>query len=401
MTRRSYIVPLAGLVLVLAVVGLLWARASVQAAPGMLQVAGDVRSDIRVIRAPGITYPTPDFSVGIPKPVSASLSAGGGSSSARRVPAGASRQPTISGTVAQVYIAQGDRVTTGQPLATLDTAALKLGVAQAQMNAGKGHADVEVMRDTLSTLSDNRAKLATARSKLDGTLAQVVAQRAQLAAQLAQLEAAAAHMPPGPPPSASPTSPPSPAVLIPRLKAALAQIDAGLVKLKQGLGQLNTGAAALTTARKQVTTARDVLAILAGAQDIGVQLAQARLAQATITSPVTGVITYVLPRGQLAMVGTPVARIRPDGPRLVDTYLTADQLSQVKVGTPVTVTYDSAPGVSCRGEITRIGTDSTFPPTSFPTTVVHMTRTTRVTVTLQDGVAAPYGTPVDLTISTR
>ena len=410
MVRRSYLVPLAVLVVIIAMGGVLWQRTVLHASPETLQVAGDVRSDIRVVRAPTIVRPVLDLAVGIPKPVSATApSGGGGSSSARRMPASASRQPTISGTLDRVYVAQGDRVATGQPLATLDTAMLELGVAQAQSSANKAHADVAVMRDTLSTLSDNRAKLATAKTKLNTMLAQLVAQRAQLAAQLAQLEAAAAHMPPGPPPAPGPiTSPapgpttrPSPAMLIPKLTAALAQMDAGLAKLRQGLGQLNTGAAALSTARKQVTTARDVLGILAGAQDIGVQLAQARLAQATITSPVSGIVTYVRPRGQLAMVGTPVARIRPDGPLLVDTYLAADQLAMVKLGTRVIVTYDSAPGTKVRGAITRLGDDSAFPPTAFPTTIVHMTRTTRVTVRLDDGSAVPYGTPVDLTISTR
>jgi X-X-X-Leu-X-X-Gly heptad repeat protein len=399
--KRQWYIPVIALAVVLAVGGVFWLRTSLGNTPGALEVAGDVRSEIRVIRAPSITYPVADYAVGIPKPAGAALSAGG-SPAAKRVPAaGGSRQPTVAGILAVIYVAEGDHVTIGQPLVTLDTTMLDLGVAQARTAATKAHADVAVMGDTLSTLADTKAKLASTRSKLTSTLSQLVAQRASLAAQLAQLEAAVAHMPPGPPPSPSPTSPPSPAVLIPKLRAALGQMDAGLVKLKQGLGKLATGATQLSSAKTQVTTARSVLGILAGASDIGVQLAQARVAQATITSPVNGLVTYARPRGQLAMVGTPVVRIRPDGPRLVDTYLAADQLALVRLGTPVTLTYDSSPGTVTRGRITRLGTSSAFPPTSFPTTIVHMTRATRVTVTLDDGAAVPYGTPVDLTISTR
>ncbi len=400
--RRAWYIPLLALAVVSAIGAALWLRSSLATTVGTLEVAGDVRSEIRVVRAPALTYPVPDFTVGIPKPPSATLASGAGPAAAKRVPpAGASRQPTVSGTLAEVYVSEGAKVTTGQVLARLDTSMLDLGVAQARTAAAKAHADVAVMRDNLSTLARNRTKLATAKSKLTSTLAQVVAQRAQIAAQLAQLEAAVAHMPPGPPPTPIPTGPPSPAVLIPKLRAALVQIDTGLAKLRKGLGTLATGSNALSTARTQVSNAREVLTILADAQDLGVGLAQARLAQATMTSPVSGTVTYARPQGQLAMVGTPVMRIRPDGPLLVDTYLTADQLAQVSIGTPVTLTYDSAPGVVARGRISMIGTVSTFPPTAFPTSIVHMTRATRVTVTLDDGVAVPYGTPVDLTISTR
>ena len=100
------------------------------------------------------------------------------------------------------------------------------------------------------------------------------------------------------------------------------------------------------------------------------------------------------------MMNAPLFRIAPDTPALIDTYLTAEQLTFVRVGDPAEVSYDSAAGIVLTGSVTGIGEDSAFPPTTFPTEIVHMTRTTRVTVTLESGARPPAGTPVDLTIRT-
>jgi len=296
-----------------------------------------------------------------------------------------------------VYVSPGDHVKAGQPLAQLETTALQLGLQQAQTASAKAHADVPVISDNLATLSTAAGKLLTAKGQLSTAKAKLLAGRAQLVAQLALLEQMAAHLPPGP----LPPGQPNPAVLIPQLKAALAQLDAGQAQLSAAAGKLATASSQLSTAKQQLSNARELLRILADAQDIGVALAQLRLSQATIVSPVDGVVIEARQAGEIAMVNAPIVRIRPDGAREVDTYLTSDQLAQVKVGTPVEVTYDSAPGVIVRGSVARMAGFSVVPPTSFPTDIVHMTRATRVTVSLEGSSTVPYGTPVDVTIRTK
>jgi multidrug resistance efflux pump len=78
--------------------------------------------------------------------------------------------------------------------------------------------------------------------------------------------------------------------------------------------------------------------------------------------------------------------------------LTSDQLTQVSVGSPATVDFDSNPGGPLAGHVSYLGYGAAVPPTSFPTSVVHMTRAVRVTVELDDGLTAPPGTPVDIEI---
>jgi X-X-X-Leu-X-X-Gly heptad repeat protein len=197
-------------------------------------------------------------------------------------------------------------------------------------------------------------------------------------------------------------------VLLAQLKAKLAQLDAGLTLLHAGFGQLATGRAQLAsassqlaTARDQLRTARDVAGIAAEAQDLGIQVAQLERGQARVLSPVSGRVTYTLAAGSIAMVGTPLDTIAPDRPVLVDTYVADSQLGLVRLGQSVDVTYDSEPDAVLHGHVTIIGSSSTFPPTSFPTNLIHLTRALRVTITLDRGPAPPPGTPVDLTIHTR
>jgi multidrug resistance efflux pump len=101
------------------------------------------------------------------------------------------------------------------------------------------------------------------------------------------------------------------------------------------------------------------------------------------------------------MVGTPLDTIVPDRPVLVDTYVADSQLGAVRVGERVDLGYDSDPGAVLHGQVTTIGSSSVFPPSSFPTNLIHLTRALRVTVTLDLGPAPPPGTPVDLTIHTN
>jgi len=98
------------------------------------------------------------------------------------------------------------------------------------------------------------------------------------------------------------------------------------------------------------------------------------------------------------MVNAPIVRVRPDAATQVETYLTGEQLLQVSPGARTTVDFDSNTGAPLEGVVTSIADRSVFPPTGFPTDIVHMTKTVRVVITLADGAWAPPGTPVDIRI---
>lgn len=390
--KRLFILAVALVLLGAASYGVSYVQRMSTANRGSLEVAGDVRAETFTVRAPAIALPIPDYTVRIPSttaPKAATRTSATGS---------ASGQPTVSGRLAEVYVTEGDRVTAGTPLAKLDTAMLVLGVEQAKTAAAKARADIAVLGDTLDTLGSSQADLAAARRDLRNALAKAKAQRADLSAQLKQLES----MPTPPPGSVPPTGAPmpNPAALIAKLKAALAGIDAGIAKMESGLRTMASGAMKLADAKTQVRNGRDLMTLVADGRDLAVDIAGARRDAAVITAPVDGLVLFARRAGDIAMVNAPLVRIRPDGPALVDTYLTADQLARVSIGESAEVAYDSSAGTVLAGRVTGIADFSAFPPTAFPTDIVHMTRTTRVTITLDDGARPPAGTPVDITIRT-
>jgi multidrug resistance efflux pump len=422
-------------VLVLLGAGVWWLQTSKAAPAGHLLVAGNVRPDIRTVSAPAITYPTPDYTVGIPKPAGSAPSAPkrSGTAPAR------SGQPTVAGMLESVPVREGDRVKAGQLVAQFDTTMLDLGVAQAKTAATKSRKDVSVMSKNIDKLATASSKLSTARAKIATAksgllkaksallkarkqllaqrkkLLQAKAQRPQLEAALAALKAQAAMFPPG-------KVPPALMKQIAQLTGLLAAIDPGLAGIAKGLktidtnlAKVNKGLAALPAASAQIASAaskladakvqlrnaKDVLGIVAKGQDTAVQLARARRLQAFVRSPIDGVVTFARHPGTVAMVGAPLVRVHANPPQRVDTYLTSEQVATVGVGSEADITFDSAPGTVLHGRISEMGSAYVFPPTSFPTQVVHMTRALKVTIELDPGATAPAGTPVDISLHTN
>jgi multidrug resistance efflux pump len=402
--RRSALIAAIGVALAAAAGVGLYVRAASAAAPGVIAVAGDVRADVYVVRAPAITNPASDYTVGITTTgTPAPKKKPGGSA-----PAGASRAPVVSGFLSEVLVTEGAHVDTGAVLARLDTRLLDLGVASAEAAAAKARADLDVLDNNGIKLSDARAKLASGRKKLvavraslAATITALVAKRASLETSIAAIAAIIAQ-PGGPPPHV----PPYP-VLLAALKNALSGLNAGLAGARTGLATIDTnlakmakGLRTMDAAIQQLAGAHDLLEINIDSQDVAVRLAKARRDAATITSPVSGFVTFAKAAGTAVMVGAPVVRIRPDGPVRVDTYLTGDELASVTIGTQATVDFDSNTGSPLTGRIASIGDTAVVPPTSFPTAIVHMTRAVRVTIELDSGQTAPPGTPVDIEIRT-
>jgi len=231
-----------------------------------LVLAGKVRAEQVLLGAPALSSSGP-----------AGGSASGGSSATT-----ASASPRLSGRVATVRTAQGDRVRKGQLLVTMDRRLLdvqvqtaEVGVRLAQAQVGKLRDTDRDLRDKESQLRDKRKTVEDARAKLADTRATLVAQQAkltatrrqlaskrrqllgkqrglaaqesqllateaQLQATIAQLEKAVASIPPTAPPV-----PDDPRVALEHARAGLAQVQAGLAKLRAGQAQLGAGLAKL------------------------------------------------------------------------------------------------------------------------------------------------------------
>jgi multidrug resistance efflux pump len=403
-----------------------------------LVVAGNVRAVTRVVTAPAISNPNADYSVSVPSDAAmgekvAKLERITPRSTGAQSSMG---QPVVSGRLARVYVAAGDHVRVGQTIAQFDTSLLNLGIEQAKANAARTKANVRVLKANLKDIAENeddvaegfdqlasgKSQLASGKSQLLKARSQLRSARSQLLelkrdrskyrAALAALKKQAAMFPPGHVPAQITKNIAKLTKLLASIDPGLAKVNAGLAKVEDGLAKLadaksklasaadklNTAEDALADAKKQVKRVRDSLEIIADAQQILIDLAVAKRAQATITSPVAGTVTYAAAQGTIAMVGAPIARIAPDESALVDTYLTGEQLGRVRAGGVADIAYDSAPGEALRGTLALVGDRAVFPPTGFPTEIVHMTRAVKVTFRLDPGDYPPQGTPVDVSI---
>jgi multidrug efflux pump subunit AcrA (membrane-fusion protein) len=449
-TRRNILLGTV-LVLLVGLVAAIVVRSLSAPSANRIFVAGDVRAVVRTVSAPTIAYPNADYTVAVPSNAAAGASVITLARTTPRTSGGAARsgQPVVSGKLAAVSVHVGDHVEAGQVIARLDTTLLDLGVQQAKVNAANTRTKVKVLRNNLDTILDNQDKITDGKSQLATGREQLATAKGQLATGKAQLKTAksgllaaradtlalqrltksklaaakakAATYPPGSVPGNILGEIQMNTMKLAGIKQGLAKISAGLAKVNAGFAKLATASAkiaaaegklataadqlatasdALKTAKKQVVRARDSLKIIADSASIGIALAEVKRDQATISTPVSGVVTQAAAQGTVALVGAPIVRIRPDEPALVDTYLTAEQLGKLRAGAPADVTYDSGHGTALRGTLALVGDNALFPPTSFPTDIVHMTRTVKVTFRLDSGDGPPPGTPVDIAIHT-
>lgn len=361
-----------------------------------LEVSGTVRDEVVVVRAPYLQPPALDPGAGLEATPAAAPAAAGG-----RVTS--SSQPTLSAMLASTEVSAGARVGAGDVLARLDDRALALGVEIARTAAARSHAEIDVLDARLGDLADTADELARERADLVRAISEGRRARATLVANIVELERALSTPPPGGTPPAPPAGSkgPDPRALLAQLKDRLAKVDAGLAQARAGLAKLDSGAADLEDARAAVRGGRTVLREAAKAADASVRVAEARRAQSVLVAPYDGVVIWIAEPGTTLMANAPAVLMRRGGSAVVDAYLTAEDVSAVRLGARADVSADWLESGRFPGRVTDIRPVAEYPPTSLPTEEIHMTRAFRVSVTLDDPeVALPAGTPVDLIIST-
>jgi multidrug resistance efflux pump len=396
---------------------------------GQPEYAGRVVDDTMSLQAPGVPMPSPNLDAGFAQ------TAGGAATSPQRSTVATAVALTRIGTasrVTSVAVQAGDDVRVGQEIARLDARALDANVTVATAALASARAQVGVLNDALDTVASNRSTLATKRGQINSAAAQLTSTRSQLAGQLASLKALLAKIeamgagggrpsiPPGgtlptgsvpptgglPPGSVPPGGLPDPAKLragIAKLTTALAKIDTGLAQVSSGRVQLASASTKLSDARRQLRDLRRLARVAVDGAEIGVQVAKYQRELTVLRSPADGTVVRVASVGDVLAPGATIAEIRRDGPPRVTTWLAPEELGSVSVGTEAEVRADWFPGglgsKPITGRVTNISTQAEYPPTSFATSEIHLTRAVRVETTLSDTAeqpALPPGTPVDV-----
>lgn len=276
-------------------------------------------------------------------------------------------------------------------------------------------ADVTAKRTALvASIADLEAQLAAATAasspavpQLQAALTEAQAALAQLDAGLTQAQAGLTQLNAG----------------LTQAQAGLTQLDAGLAKATSGLAQIDSGLAQIATglatidqkthqardglaavddglsqvgdARTQLVNARDLATIAIAGYDVAVEQAQQQRDLATVKATSAGVVVSAPRAGDVVLAGTPLVRIREDQPATVTAWLAPDDAARLCTGDAARITTDG--GTTFDGNLTRIGTEVAYPPTSVATDRTHLTRAVAITVTTSG--TLPPGWPADLRLT--
>ena len=225
------------------------------------------------------------------------------------------------------------------------------------------------------------ARLRQARSQLQNGLKQLTEAEAQLSAAIARLHSG-----------------------IPRLENAIRKIDDGLAKARTQRTKLRRAKTKIIDARSELRRTRKLAVVAVQAATVGIDVAENQKLLATITAPASGLVVDAAPNGQVVAAGATVAKIREGTSNSVTTWLSPIQVAQICLGSQASLHADWM-GTTERldAEVTLVGDRADYPPTSFATDEVHLTRAVpvRLTVTGPFGhshPSLPPGAPVDIEI---
>ena len=286
--------------------------------------------------------------------------------------------PQVGGRLIEVAVAEGDRVTAGAILARLDTADVEIVLRRVEADRDQAVAALKLLQ-------------AGARAE-DVRQAQAQAESAQADVQAAEAERRAASED------------------LQRFEALL-QSNAGSRKQRDdALTRRDVAAARVNAARERGRAAAEAVARLrAGARSEEVAGARARvaaadaqvaalqknIADAVLTSPVSGIVTAKLAdAGEMLAPRSPVAAITDLDHAWANVYVDEPVVPRLRLGQPVALVTDA--GQRLQGSITFISPKAEFTPRNVQTAAERSKLVYRIKVSVNnpDGILKP-GMPVE------
>jgi multidrug resistance efflux pump len=214
--------------------------------------------------------------------------------------------PRVAGQVQEVFVADNQFITAGEPLFALDPAPFDLAVRQAEANLVQVAQTVDV---SVMSLTSAEAKVSQALANLESTRA--ATERTQ--------------------------------TLFDRGLSSQSQLDAATSQLAAAQGNFDAATAELESARLKAGQTGSNPQIMTAQ----VQLEQTQLNRsfATVVAPANGVVTNLkLAAGQFVNAGTPALTFIESGSSWVVVDMRENQLTNLDVGDEADVLFDGVPG---------------------------------------------------------
>lgn len=264
---------------------------------------------------------------------------------------------TQSERIADMSVEEGDRVTKGQSLATLDTDTLKLQIARTQAAISGQQQQVRKLHNGTRPEEIAQARAQVSAAKADLVLARSQLKRLRVVAKTTggkgvsaqDLDAAGA-----------------------RLKAARAQLDVR----EQALKLAQTGPRA-----EDIAAAEDQLRALKA--DLALQ--QHQLELSTLKSPVNAIVrARLLEPGDVASPQRPVYTLALTDPKWIRVYVDEPDLGHVHAGMLAQVYTDSDPDHPIEGRVGYISSVAEFTPKNVQTESLRTALVYEVRINVKD-----------------
>jgi HlyD family secretion protein len=291
--------------------------------------------------------------------------------------------PEVGGRLVELLAAEGDTVTAGDIVARLDTADAELAIRRAEADRAQALAQLRLLEAGARVEDVRQAR------------AQVAAAESEIAVARAELEAAGTDL---------------------ERFESLLRAEAGSVKQRDDAATRRQVAAdRVKAAEERTRVARETVARLeAGARPEEIQAARARVAaadaqiatlqkavaDATIHSPLTGIVTEKLADpGELIGRGTPVLLVADLQVPWANVFVDEPLVPRLTIGQTATV-YTDAGGPGLAGTLTFVSPRAEFTPRNVQTADERAKLVYRVKVTVdnQAGVLK-QGMPVEVELA--
>lgn len=243
----------------------------------------------------------------------------------------------VPGRIAALHTDEGEPVTAGQEVATLDAHDYELALRQARAEADAARAALALLQAGTREQEIRAASATLAKAQAELRFAQAEVRRVSglVERNLASRES---------------------------LDQAQRQLDvtrAGVEEARQRLDLLREGARKEDIDRAQAELAARLAAV---------QVAEQQLAYTRLRSPVAGVVSVRLAeRGEVVAAGQPALRVASLATPWVRAYINETDLSRVKLGQAVEVRVDGLPEEVFQGRLSFISPKAEFTPKTVET----------------------------------
>lgn len=226
-----------------------------------------------------------------------------------------------AGLIAKVPVERGQRVKKGQRLAAMDAREARAALAAAEARIAQARAEIATLE---------RGGRPSDVAIVDADLARAELERSQAQRDLASIERLIA-------------------------KRAATQVEADAARDR--IDRANAQIAAAQAKRKALVHAGDLESARARLADAeaAAKLARERIALGEFAAPMPGIVYELAVRpGDYVQAGAPIASVGDvDGVRAV-LYIDEPDLGRVKMGLPVTISWDALPGREWTGAVDRV-----------------------------------------------